>query len=202
MIFQALQKSFRDFIPLVSAEFMLLAGYIIEIKNPEQIAFYVGAFVFLVQLIYYKLKGIKLDSLALGSDIFLVIGAFIGALIGTMPYISIIEPLFVFSSSGYQTVYRSVQVPYASLRYTSSIFMYITLVGLILSLISKEGFLQVDGPRGKVVKGSLILVGCSFVIWLLLALFSATGRFLGLLLPLEVLIVLRENLRDKIKKGS
>lgn len=192
-----------DFLPFFCAYFIFPVGELfMESNSAELCAFYVGAVVFLVRFIVDTVEGIEYDSIALGSGVFLLCGA----LITTIRYFFIHESSFIPSTDDYSFFYS---LP-ASLRYSSSLFLYITLVGLILSFVSKRGFIQADGPSSSVYKGSLMLVGVSFAMWLLLALFYATKLHLsfpmslifGLLTPLQVLIVFRKFLKDQIKKDS
>ena len=102
---------------------------------PWHYFFYVSAACALLQLAYLVYKRQEIDKIALGADLFLFYGAI-----------------------GY-ALDETLLMPFKFLGHTI-IFIFVFVVGIVTSLFSTTGFIQIDTPNKAIVRsGSFALLG-------------------------------------------
>lgn len=174
-----MKTHWSSFIPLiVFVTFSRICGTQSATACPWTYAFYAGAVVAIVQLLYAWYKQIPLDYIAVGTDAFLIYGA----------------AAFL--------AFPALAVPYAYFRQTV-IFLWILIVGVITTIVRPEGFLQHPSSRftTKNVYRSLALMGvvvAAFVASFIFVKILDWGTFLGVTLPFIALLLARETLRKRL----
>lgn len=163
-----------DFLPLIIFSY---GARLFGLANTQQSwgpAFYIGATLALLQMGYYWQKGISLDYIGLGSNLFLIYGAL-----------------------GY-ALYEPLLIPY-SLFKQASVFLWIGLVGSLATLIAPHGFIQTPNTSRKItIIGSMALLGAVTLAllasYMLVRYTIYTG--IGVAVPFVLLLFIREVLRN------
>lgn len=167
-----------NFIPLIAFIWLSrLCGTQSATACPWTYAFYAGAVIAILQLLYTWYKKLPLDYIAIGTDVFLIFGA----------------AAFL--------VFPPLVVPYAYFRQTV-IFLWILVVGIITTVVRPEGFLQVNSHRytTKSLTGSILLLGIvslAFIASLVLIKYYDMGTAIGVALPFAAMLIGRETLRKQ-----
>lgn len=137
------------------------------------IGFFLGSTLALFYLLCSWFRLVSLDYMALGAYLFLFHG-----------------------SLGYAFTAKQF-FPYV-LAKQSILFGWILLVGLVTTLVTPEGFIQMSKSGSRLI-GSLILLGATAIDFLLsfcLISYAHVDKGIGLILPLLLLVTFRALLRN------
>ena len=144
-------------------------------------AFYLGAILTLLQMTYYWYRGLRMDYIALGANLFLIYGAL-----------------------GY-AIHKSLLIPYDVFK-QSIIFVWVLLVGFVATLALPDGFIQLPDEKNKHnLIGSLALLGLTSIALILsfcLVKFFGVGTAFGVVLPFVGLLSARKILRNYLIKQA
>jgi hypothetical protein len=135
-----------------------------------------------LQMLYYRYKNIRMDLIAVGTNLFLIYGAAAFLVAALLSYFHTSVPLLIFA-------------PITFLK-QASIFPFILAVGIIATLINSAGFIQFpNNQKQYVMQGSLALIALVSLILLisfgLLTLYNA-GTYLGVAIPFIAMLFGRE----------
>ena len=160
----------------------LLAAYFAKIaKLSTTYAFYIGATLAVMQMAYMWYRGQHVDYIALGANTYLIYGALGYAISETL----LLPP--VITKQG-------------------SIFAWIFITGLIITVVTKEGFLQLpESSQEQSLFGSLSLLaatGLTFLISYCLVTYAGFSTASGVMWPLGILVTARVLLRNYFMKVS
>ncbi len=141
---------------------------------PWHYFFYISAACAFLQLAYLVYKRQEIDKIALGADLFLFYGAI-----------------------GY-ALDEALLMPFKFLGHTI-IFIFVFVVGIVTSLFSTTGFIQIDTPNKAIVRsGSLALLGLTLLAFMIS--YTITPSFMGtkanVVLPFMGLVFARHFLRN------
>jgi hypothetical protein len=166
-----------EFLPLA---LFFWGGRLLHMVNPTvsttALAFTLGGALALIQMLYSAYQGRPIDYIALGCNLFLMGGA------------------------GASALNVLLKVPYSLFNQTS-LFIWILLVGVVTTLLSPKGFIQLSKKSISPFSGSvplLALTVAAFMVSYSLITLLQFGTGLGVGIPLITLISLREVLRRDV----
>ena len=174
------QLRWIDFLPLAIFSYGSRLG-LVGADGSWTNAFYLGAGLALLKVGYLWYRGLKFDYIALGTTLFLIYGAL-----------------------GY-ALHKPLLVPY-DIFMQSVIFLWIFIVGIIATVATKEGFIQLPDEYHKHTRiGSLALLGATGIALLIsycLVSYTAVSTGIGVVMPFVLLLLGREAMRTYFIKRA
>ena len=170
-----------DFLPIALFSYGTRLAGLTASQGSWNYAFYIGAGLALLQMLYTWYRDLRIDYIALGANLFLIYGA-----LGYVIHKALIAPYDIFQES--------------------VVFLWIFIVGLITTIALPDGFIQLPQENKKSsTVGSLTLLGTtgiSLLISYCLATYTNLNGGFVVTLPFVGLLLARETLRNYFIKRS
>ncbi len=176
-----MEKQIRwlDFLPLAIFSYGTRLVGLTTTGDSWAHAFYIGAALAILHMIYIRYRDLYVDYIALGANLFLIYGA-----LGYALHSALLMPYDVFKQS--------------------VIFVWVFTVGLVTTLASSEGFIQIsDEHKKNALVGSLALLGATGIALLVsycLVTYTTLSTGFGVVLPFVGLLSTREALRNYLSR--